>query len=330
MGKMMTMLDYKAVKQQSEAVFGQFADKWKAHSEINVKVPHKNPEAFQNIGLGKTLVMCAMGASLEKDIPHIKANRDKFDLMCCDKAFGKLLDHGIKADYVMLADANIKYDTWLAPYIEQTEGVKLISTVYANPEWTTNWKGEITFYMNKDAIGSERHFLPTWGKDMRIIPASSNVSNAMVVFMTGCDDNLRINYAGYQNYFLTGYDYSWQSDGNYYAFDNPMDKRHYMNHRTFLDCHKNICHTSENLIFSAKWLMQYVHTFGLPIVNCSGRGLLEVKRSGDLSVSLPRLTADKSVASRIRSEFTNLQKLHLAFTTAEAEFNKNREALQWQ
>jgi hypothetical protein len=250
--------------------------------------------------------------------------------MCCDKAFGKLLDNGIKADYVMLADANIDYDTWLAPYIWQTEGVKLISTVYANPQWTSKWRGDVTFYMNKDAIGTERNFLPTWGDNMRIIPASSNVSNAMVVFMLGCDDNSRINYAGYQHYFLTGFDYSWQTDGNYYAFCNPADKRHYMNHRTFLDCYKNICHTSENLIFSAKWLMQYIETFKIPVMNCSGRGLLEISSRGELSAILPKMTPDKTVPKRIREEYENLRKLHSAFNEAEAKFNKNREVLIWQ
>lgn len=326
----MALLDYKAVKEQSIAVFNNFEKKWTEHSLRNVKVKKANPDIFWNIGLGKNLVVCAMGASLEKDIEAIKQYRDKVDVMCCDKAFGKLLDNEIKADYVMLADANISYDKWLKPYIDQTKGVKLISTIYANPEWCENWQGEVSFYMNKDAISTEKYFLPTWGDSVRLIPASSNVSNAMLVFMTGCDDNLRINYSGYQNYFLTGFDYSWKTDGNYYAFDNPIDKRHYMNHKTFLDVNKDVCHTSENLIFSAKWMMQFVTSFGLPIVNCSGRGLLEIPKSGDLSQLLPKLTADKTVANRIRKQFENLRELQSAFKQAEEKFNHNREVLIWQ
>jgi hypothetical protein len=325
----MSLLDYKAVKKQSQEVFKNFEKKWMEHSRINSQLPFDHPHAYWNIGLGKSLVCVAMGASLEKDIEALKQYRDRVDILCCDKAFGKLLDHGIKADYVMLADANISFD-WIKPYVYQTEGVRLISTVYANPAWTKAWKGQRTFYMNKDAIQSERNFLPMWGDNMRVIPASSNVSNAMLVFMLGCDDNLRINFAGYQNYFLTGFDYSWRSDGNYYAFNNPIPKRHYMNHRTFLDYNKDICHTSENLIFSAKWLMQYIETFKLPVVNCSGRGLLEIREKGNLADILPRLNADKSAPGRVRELFAKVQKLQAEFATAEKEFNSKRGELVWQ
>lgn len=326
----MALLDYKAVKKQSEAVYGQFADKWHKQSAENAKLNYKHPNEFWNIGLGKNLVICAMGASLERDMPLLKQYRDRVDIMVCDKAFGKFIDAGITPDYVMLADANISYEMWLKPYIEHTKNVKLISTVYANPEWTKNWKGPLTFYMNKDAIGTEKTFLPVWGDKMRIIPASSNVGNAMVVFMLGCDDNQRINFAGYQNYYLTGFDYSWQADGNYYAFENPIPKRHYMNHRTLLDYKRNICHTSENLVFSAKWLMQYLEAFKPPVVNCTEQGLLETQLRGSLAEILPKLTTDKSIPNRIRNQFNNLLKMKNAFAEAEAKFNHDREVLIWQ
>lgn len=323
------MLDYKAVKHQSQEVFKNFEKKWKAHSEINCKLSFEHPDKFRNIGLGKNMVFVAMGASLEKDIESLAKYQDRVDIMCCDKAFGKLMEHGIKPKYVMLADANVSLE-WAKKWIDHTGDVCLISTVYANPEWTTAWKGPRTFYINKDAIGSEKNFMPMWGDKMRIIPASSNVSNAMVVFMLGCDDNLRINYAGYQNYYLTGFDYSWEPDGNYYAFENPIAKRHYMNHRTFIDGQKNICHTSENLIFSAKWLMQYIDTFKIPVVNCSGRGLLQISLNGDLKDLLPKMTADKGIIAKIREEFKKVQALQMQFAEAERQFNHNREVLIWQ
>ena len=325
----MALLDYAAVKKQSEMVFGNFREKWMEQSRVNSQLSFEHPEKFRNIGLGKSLVMVAMGASLEDDIELLKQYRDRIDIMCCDKAFGALMRHSIKPNYVMLADANVSIE-WAKDYIDQTEGICLISTVYANPEWTKAWKGPRTFYMNKDAIGSERHFLPMWGDKMRIIPASSNVSNAMIVFMVGCDDNIHTNFSGYQNYFLTGFDFSWRAEGNYYAFANPTDKRHYMNHRTFLDFNKDICHTSENLVFSAKWLMQYIETFKLPITNCSGRGLLELRQRSRLSDILPRLSADKTIPERIRAEFRKVQALHDQFVAAERQFNKNREVLVWQ
>jgi hypothetical protein len=326
----MAQIGYKEVRNQSRQVWGHYGKKWLEHAEINAKLPRIPASAFINIGLGKTLLCVAMGESLEANIDTIKKYRDRFDILTCDKGFGKLLDHGIKADYVELADAAIDYDKWLKPYIDQTKGVKLISTVYANPAWTTAWQGEICFYMNKDAIASEKHFAPMFGDDMRVIPASSNVSNAMVVFMTGCDEYSRVNYSGYQRIFLIGYDYSWRPDGNYYAWDNPIPKRHYMAHRVMMDINGDVVWSSENLVFSAQWLTQYVNTFGLPVINLSGRGILDIPMRGNMEQQFSRLNADKRVPGIVGKMFKSVVETNAAFVNAEANFNKMREELIWQ
>lgn len=326
----MAQLGYREVRNQSRQVWSHYGKKWIEHAEINAKLPRIPASAFINIGLGRTLLCVAMGESLEANIDIIKKYRERFDILTCDKGFGKLLDHGIKADFVELADAAIDYDKWLNPYIDQTEGVKLISTVYANPAWTTAWKGDICFYMNKDAISSEKHFIPLFGSDLRVVPASSNVSNAMVVFMTGCDEYNRSNYSGYQRIFLIGYDYSWRPDGNYYAWDNPKPKRNYMAHRVMMDFKGDIVITSENLVFSAQWLKQYVETFNLPVINLSDRGILDIPMKGQAEVLLSRLTMDKRVRGIVQRLHEVTANNQMAFRTAEANFNKMREELIWQ
>src|SRR3990167_8453188 len=98
----------------------------------------------------------------------------------------------------MLCDCNILYK-WIEPWIDKNDGVKLIATPYANPEWTKKWKGPIYFYVNRDAIESENVFLPIVGPEgVRTVPASSNVSNAQDVFMTGMDEWDQANFAGYE------------------------------------------------------------------------------------------------------------------------------------
>jgi len=323
-------LGYKEVRNQSRQVWSHYGPTWLKHAEINAKLPRIPASAFANIGLGRTLLCVAMGESLESQIDVIKKYRDRFDILTCDKGFGKLIEHGIKADFVELADAAISYEKWLKPYLDHTEGVKLISTVYANPEWTSKWKGPICFYMNKDALGTERHFTHLFGSDMRVIPASSNVSNAMVVFMTGCDDNVRANFSGYQRIFLIGYDYSWRPDGNYYAWDNPKPKLFYMAHRVMMDINGDIVLSSENLVFSAQWLKQYVETFKLPVVNLSGRGILSIPRQATADMALSRLTTDKRVRGTVKKMYEVLVNTNTAFRNAEANFNKMREELIWQ
>lgn len=318
------------VQRQSEAVFNQFGESvWIPNAQENAKLSRGNIDDLRNAGIGKFLLLCAMGESLETNIETIRKYRDRVDVVTCDKGFGPLLDHGIKADFVMICDANIPFH-YMEKYVEKTEGVTLISTPYANPQWTKAWRGPKYFYINKDAIVSERIFLKIFGHETRTIPAGSNVSNAMLVFFTGSDNLQNVNWGGYERIFLVGYDYSWRPEGNYYAWLNPKPKRHYMNHRTLIDAWGNIVFTSENLLFSAKWLYSYITSFGLPAVNCSGRGILDVPRA-PLEPELARINPDKRFAENSRQMFNVAKHANVTFEKARLLFEKSREDLiTWQ
>lgn len=319
------------VIKQSEAVFKQFGEsKWIPFAKLNSRLKYENTHELQNVGIGKVLLLLAMGESLEENIDIIKANRDKVDIMVCDKAFGPLLDRGIKPDYVMLCDANIPY-SYIKPWIDKTEGIKLISTIYGNVRWTYRWKGPKYFYVNKDAIQSERLFTKYIPLDkLRVIPAGSNVSNAMAIFFTGADEKQNINWGGYERYLLVGYDYSWRHCGNYYAFNNPVPKRHYMNHYTLIDVFGNDCFTSENLKFSARWMYSYVTSHKLPIINCSNRGLLDITNS-TLKKQFSEIRGDKKTINDIRERF-NMAKLaeKLSMDLKTAFHNSRRNLYIWQ
>ena len=97
-----------------------------------------------------------------------------------------------------------------------------------------------------------------------------------------------MNWGGFEKYLLVGYDFSWKPEGNYYAWENPKPKRFYMTHRTALDSKGDIVLTGENLIFSSRWLESYCQAFSLPVVNCTGGGILNVK-PGDLEKELLRV-----------------------------------------
>ncbi len=335
----MNKLSSKDVKQQSLQVFDQFGEsKWIPYAKKNALLPNRrDPAELKNIGIGKALLCVGMGASLEDHIETIKKYRDRVDILVCDKGFALLLDHGIKPDYVMLCDCNIIYQKWAKKLhktcstcgheTDYSEEVKLIATPYANPTWTHKWKGPIYFYVNRDAIGSEKHFIPIMGK-VRVIPASSNVSNAMIVFMTGMDEWNSFNFAGYERIFLVGYDYSWRPGENYYCFSNPYPKRHYMAHHIMLDVNKDVVFTSGNLLFSARWLHQYCNAWkNMPVVNCSGRGILDVNNK-NLEIELSKIRTDKR--DLILQAFENLKLTKKAHEKAAQAFNKTREELLWQ
>lgn len=325
----MGLLSYADVKAQSKAVFKQFGEsKWIPNAKENAKMERRDAREFLNKGLGKTALLCAMGPSLEGQVETIRKYRDSVDIVTCDKGFGALLEHGIKADYVLLCDANIQ-QKWLRPYIEETKDVSLLATPYASLEWTQFWKGPKYFYCNRDAIQSEEIFLDILGEKTATIPAGSNVSNAMLVFFTRCDENSRINYAGYGKYLMTGYDYSWGPETNYYAWTNPTPKRNYMHHRTLLGLDRKITFSSENLIFSAKWMTMYVKAFNIPAVNCSGRGLLGVNL-GNLEDELKAIKTDPAHRTALIDAHRTLSRAAQNLDEAKAIFARAQEALTWQ
>ncbi|HDY90404.1 MAG TPA: DUF115 domain-containing protein [bacterium] len=324
---MPVMLTGNDVYRQSKQVWNQFGEsKWIPFSKSNLQKQHKDSEGLKNIGVGKWLVLAATGESLEEAIPHLKKYRDRIDILTCDKGFGMLLEKGIKADFVMVCDCNILFK-WVKPYIGETRGVKLISTLYANPDWINAWLGDRYFYVNKDAIMSEQIFKEIAGDTLRIIPASSNVSNAMLVFFIGSDDKIKTNFAGYEKYLLTGYDYSWKPKGNYYSFTDPKPKRYYMNHRTMLDYKRDVCFTSENLFFSAKWLYSYITVHGLPVVNCSERGLLDIPLKSTIENELKQAPT-KEQTKNISGNYEVTQKTYEAFMAAKTHFDNSREVIQ--
>ena len=321
----MENLTYRDVKRQSTAVFNQFGEsKWIPFAKENAIHPNRrDPMELQNCGVGKVLLAVAFGASLEEHIDTIKKYRDRVDIICPDKSFKALMDQGIKPDYVMLCDCNILWPKW-GPDESITQDIKLIATPYANTMWTRRWQGPIYFYVNRDAIGSEKTFMEVMGPRTRTIPASSNVSNSQVVFLTGVDEWSQMVFAGYEKILLVGYDYSWRPDGNYYAWSDPKPKRFYMHHRTLRDINSDIVFSSENLIFSAKWLAQYVRSFRMNAINCSGRGLLDIKR-GELEKELSIINT--KARAKLKVALENVKFALAAKDSALAAFNMTREEL---
>lgn len=323
-------LTYGDTKRQSLSVYGQFGESlWIPNAKENAKLERLNSNDLQNVGLGKCLLLVAMGASLEEEIETIKKYRDRVDILACDKAFVPLMEHGVTPDYVMVCDASIPA-RYFETHVLKTKTIKLLATPYANTLWTKPWLGPRYFFVNKDAIESEKIFIEIMGRETRVIPASSNVSNAMVVFMTGCDETKRINWAGYERYFLIGYDYSWQLTGNYYAWNDPKPKRYYMHHITSHDMNGNIIFTSGNLMFSARWLYDYLRMHKLPVYNCSKRGILQIANQSTLETELSAIRPNREGAVRsIKQGYQVLKSILEAQAYAQNTFERAREAI-WQ
>jgi len=268
-------LSSKDIVRQSHAAYDQWCVQWrkhaKEHKEMNIKTTFLD---YCNKGIGKALLICGNGYSLEEEIDVIKEFKDNIDIMVCDKAMGHLFNHDIIPKYVVVCDANVSYDQYLKPWKDKLGKSHLFINSCANTEWTrSDWK-EKCIFVNMDSIQTEIEMCELSGCN-NLLPAATNVSNQMLVLATQCTNKGRNNWFGYDKIVLIGFDYSWREADNYYAFDATGEgKRFYMKHGYCLDRDFKSCYSSSNLIFSAKWLDDYIKNFMLPVVSGTKRTLL--------------------------------------------------------
>ena len=272
------------IQRQSERAYSQWAKQWRDHAKIHSKYEMKPMSDFEMIGVGKAILCVANGYSFEAEIDAIKKHAGQVDIICCDKSLGHLIDNGINPTFCLVADANVNYEKYLKPWESRLQDTILIGNVCANPLWAErgNWKDRY-FFSVMDVLKSEKEWQALSGCP-NTMAAGTNVSNALVIAVTQCDNTGRRNFFGYDKILLIGFDYSWGLDGKYYAFDqNGGGKGNYMRHAYLRDQRGELCYSSSNLIFSAKWLDQYVTTFNLPVVQCTKRSVFGTKKSGILA-----------------------------------------------
>lgn len=276
-------MEINEVREQSKNAYNQWCVQWREHAKEHSKIEQKSLSDFEAIGVGKSMVCVANGRSLQDEIETLKKNQHKVDILCCDKSLGHLIDNGIRPKFCVVCDANVNYKKFLAPYVDKLGDTILMINVCANPEWSKNgnWKS-IYCFVNKDIILTEKEFCAL-SKCNNVIPAGTNVSNAMLVLLTQSDDAQPRNFFGYDKYLLVGYDYSWRS-GEYYAFDSGegTGKDFYMRHITLIDMAGEYAYTSANLMASVRWISKYVSAYRLPVVQCCKRTIYAGARMGDL------------------------------------------------
>ena len=270
---------------QSRNCYDQWCVQWRDHASfIGKRFEQKSLNDFHQTGMGRAALCIANGSSFEASIEVIKKYKSNVDVICCDKTLGHCLDNGIIPKFCVISDANVSYETYLKPWENKLKKTILIANVCANPKWATNgnWK-DLYFVCYKDSIKSEMEFSQLSGCP-NIVVASTNVSNAMVVTLTQCDNVAVRNFFGYDKILLIGYDYSWYD--KYYSYNHTGNgKINYMRGVYLNDNNGDFCYSSTNLIFSARWLDQYISTYKLPIINCSKKSILGA-RYADLETQM--------------------------------------------
>lgn len=321
------MMNQSAIYKQSINAYNQWKHLWRANATFHKDFEMKSLDDFEFNGVGKACVLVANGYTYEKNIETLKKHQDNVDIIACDKTIGSLIDNGITPDYCIVCDASVNYEKYLKPWKDKLSNTVLFSNVCGNTEWTNidGWKDRY-FFINRDVLKSEVEFEKLSGCP-NAIPAGTNVSNAMIVFMTQSDNDGRKNFFGYDKILLIGFDYCWMPDGNYYAFDKYGDgKSNYMRHCYVRANNGEYAYTSSNLLFSAQWGQKYITTFGLPAIQCGEESILTGRHLGKLedhityrfkpmdSISVKRLDKDRKKKEDeiklIKKELSRISKEH--------------------
>jgi len=277
----MGQLTAKDIKEQSLRCYGQWKDLWHANAKFHAdRFEMKSIGEYHQSGVGKAALLIANGYSFEKKIDVIREYQDDVDIFVCDKTLGHCLDHGIIPDFCIVSDASVDPDIYLKPWAEKLADTVFLGNICAETNWAAlgNWK-DIYFFVQNDSIKTERIFIPMT-KCPNVVVAGTNVSNAMLIVVTQCDNYGKKNFFGYDKLLTIGFDYSWQD--NYYAFNaDGSGKINYMRHAYLLNHRGELAFTSNNLLFSVKWANSYVKKFDLNVVDCDLGGIFQGKKNTD-------------------------------------------------
>lgn len=312
-------IDDAAIKSQSKQAYAQWAEQWREHAKHHANHEMHSFQELMGVGVGRAVLCIANGYSFEKNIDIIKKNKYKVDIMVCDKTLGSCLDNGITPTYAVLCDANVSSEKYMNKYKDKLKDVILISNVCGNTTWTdpSIWK-RIYFFVNKDVLKSEIEFSQLSGCTNTIV-AGTNVSNAMVIALTQCDEKGAKNFFGYDRILLIGYDYCWNE--SYYAFDETGDgKTNYMRTIVCQSSAGKLAYTSNNLMFSAKWLEKYVRVYKLPVSQCTKDSIIFGELYSDLEKSMNYLHKPEDSA-KILSLIEKRAKIAKDLALIESELN---------
>lgn len=298
---------------QSTSALNQWGNQWGEqalhHKTHHEKFVLQDLKDFENSGIGSACLLVANGYSYEKNIETIKKHQDNVDIFACDKTLGTLIDNGITPDYCIVCDANVSYEKYLEPWKDKLQNTVVFQNICANPKWVDNgnWKNKY-FFVNQDVLKSEKKWMEISGCK-NSIPAGTNVSNAMIVFVTQSNNDGRRNFFGYDKILLIGFDYSWTAQGKYYAFNKEANgKNNYMRHVYGKNMNGDLCFTSNNLSFSSQWGQTYINTFKLPVIQCSRDTIFRGKSIGVLEEQMS-YNYKKEDSTKVREIVSKRQKL---------------------
>jgi hypothetical protein len=115
---------------------------WCKNYKINIKSGVKRFEKSW-VGHKKAVVLVGASPAILKQIDTLKTLDDNFIIVACNGVYAKLLEEGVRVDYIMALEAR---DHIVSDFKVQDDHAELIISPFVAPGVLDTWKGKKSFY----------------------------------------------------------------------------------------------------------------------------------------------------------------------------------------
>lgn len=196
-------------------------DTWRRHAAANKARVQAQVSRLWLDANPKTGVLVAAGPSLDASLPELQAmDRRTHEVVAVDMALGFLLDHGVRPDYVICADASEA----IASTLEVgalSAGVPLLLNVGVHPATGEGWQGPVYWFgLLSNIYDGDAH---QWmqkdhealsGVSAMLVPGG-NVGSMGLSFLLSVRACPRV--------VLYGHDFCWSDDARFYCGGRRQD-----------------------------------------------------------------------------------------------------------
>lgn len=236
----------KKIKEQLEELFVSYSSiKNQLHSlhsnfRINTKLNDTNVDFIKEDFVGKDLYIVAAGPSLDNNFMQLKKVGNEGIILATGTVYKKLLNNGIKPDYIIIIDANESVYSQTEGVMESDIPLLYLSTVYHKVP--KNYKG-IRYMICQEGYGKAESFAKGNGYNLYKTGGSVSTTALEIGIQFGCK---RVIFLGLDLAYTNKMDHA--SDTAYVNSTENDDLRYVE------DIHGNLVGTSKNLDIYRKWI----------------------------------------------------------------------------
>ena len=252
------------------------------------------------------VVLVVAGPSIDKNIKVLKQYENNAIIVCADVILFKLLEHGIKPDFVVNVDPHASITRFIAHL--DTSDLCLVCPTTTNPKTLETWKGRIFFYNQTDVANNPKGLAlkritrstQGWGSifNQFFIGATmlqfSAILRPSIVILAGYDFAYTDNKAYCDGFMHLKIYTDWgsiEAEGHGDVI-KQLEKDELKKELEVQLSNKTSIWTSKTLHFYKQSFMMLVQSLRIPIINSTEGGIL---------VEVPNIPLEKAMQTHCSS-----------------------------